>query len=460
MTMPTHAHRSPWLWSAMLCGLIAISATAIAADVKPTAVTTADPEIGVEELALLLKPLTKEELAVEADGWLALLKAKVTEISRGEIAVRKLGATPQPAPQAAATTAPTTQAAEELAKKKDVLLEKLTKLREQRTALIDRLNTVLAAYRTKGGDPAQYDLYVKAVSGINVDVKDVNATWKTILGWLQSPQGGIRWGLNIAKFVATLLAFWILARILGGATRKAISMTRRVSNLLGDFLVNIVRKVVFLIGVVIALSALEVPIGPFVAAIGAAGFVIGFALQGTLSNFAAGVMILLYRPYDLGDVVSVAGVTGTVESMSLVSTSIKTPDNQTVIIPNNSIWGGIITNITGNDTRRVDMTFGIGYEDDIARAQETMLDILKSHPLVLDSPEPVVKLHELADSSVNFVCRPWARTSDYWTVYWDITRAVKERFDAEGISIPYPQRDVHLYQHVGPPEPQETTTQA
>jgi len=453
MTSRNRRRPACWLLSAAVLGLTLWCAPpSRGADEKPAPATTANPEIDVEDLALLLKPLTVDELAIEADGWLALLKAKVAEISRDEIAVRALGAAPPPAPGAGATPPPSTQAAEELARKKDALLEKLNGLREQRTALIDRLNTVLAAYKAKGGETGRYDLYVKDVSGISVDVKDVNATWKTIVGWLRSPQGGIRWGLNIARFVATLLAFWILARILGGATRKATSMTRRMSNLLSDFLVNIVRKLVLLIGVVIALAALEVPIGPFVAAIGAAGFVIGFALQGTLSNFAAGVLILLYRPYDLGDVVSVAGVTGTVESMSLVSTSIKTPDNQTVIIPNNSIWGGIITNITGNDTRRVDMTFGIGYEDDIGRAQEALLDILKNHPLVLDDPEPVVKLHELADSSVNFVCRPWARTSDYWSVYWDITRAVKERFDAEGISIPYPQRDVHLYPHAAAPE--------
>ncbi|MHC5073021.1 MAG: mechanosensitive ion channel family protein, partial [Planctomycetota bacterium] len=165
---------------------------------------------------------------------------------------------------------------------------------------------------------------------------------------------------------------------------------------------------------------------------------------GTLSNFASGLMILLYRPYDIGDFVSVADATGTVEAMTLVSTTVKTPDNKLVVVPNSSIWGGTITNVTGSDTRRVDLVFGIGYGDDIQKAQAILEDVVSKQDLVLAEPAPVVKLHELADSSVNFVVRPWSRTGDYWNVYWDITRQVKERFDAEGVSIPFPQQDIYI----------------
>jgi small conductance mechanosensitive channel len=193
-----------------------------------------------------------------------------------------------------------------------------------------------------------------------------------------------------------------------------------------------------------------VEIGPFLAAIGVIGFVVGFALQDTLSNFASGVMLLVYRPYDIGDVVNAAGVLGKVDAMTLVSTTLKTFDNQDVIVPNSSIWGGIITNITANDIRRVDMTFGIGYGDDIDKAQGILEDIIKKHPLVLKEPEFVIKLHELADSSVNFIVRPWTKGADYWAVYWDVTKSVKERFDAEGVSIPFPPRDVHMYQEAAP----------
>ena len=172
-----------------------------------------------------------------------------------------------------------------------------------------------------------------------------------------------------------------------------------------------------------------------------------FALQDTLSNFASGLMIMFYKPFDVDDIVDVSGVGGKVKSMTLVTTTIMTPDNKLMVVPNNSIWGNIITNVTGSRVRRVDLVFGIGYEADIDKAQHVLEDILANHPLVLHEPEPNVRLHELADSSVNFICRPWVKTDDYWTVYWEVTRNVKERFDTEGISIPFPQRDLHVYRH-------------
>ena len=218
------------------------------------------------------------------------------------------------------------------------------------------------------------------------------------------------------------------------------------SELLKDFLVKIIRKIIFIVGFVVALSMLGINIGPLLAAIGAAGFIVGFALQGTLSNFAAGIMILIYRPFDVGDLVEIADTTGTVDAMTIVSTTLKTIDNQIVVLPNNMIWGDKIIKIPGSDLRRVDMVFGIGYSDDIAKAQSILEDILLKHEAILKDPEPIVKVHELADSSVNFAVRPWVKTDDYWDVYWDITRSVKERFDAEGVSIPFPQRDVHMHQ--------------
>ena len=158
------------------------------------------------------------------------------------------------------------------------------------------------------------------------------------------------------------------------------------------------------------------------------------------------MMILFYRPYDVGDAVEVGGVTGKVRDMSIVNTTILTFDNQTLILPNSKIWGDVIKNITAQRMRRVDMTFGIGYDDDIPKAESILMEIVSGHDKVLQDPEPVVKLHNLGDSSVDFIVRPWVNTADYWDVYWDITRAVKLRFDAEGVSIPFPQRDIHLYQ--------------
>lgn len=251
---------------------------------------------------------------------------------------------------------------------------------------------------------------------------------------------------KIAIFLAILLIAKILAGVASSLVRGSLNRSKlNATNLLKDFAAGTAGKIVFFLGFLIALTALGVNIGPFLAAFGVLGFVIGFALQDTLGNFAAGVMILLYKPYDLGDVVSAGGVTGKVTDMNLVSTLFKTPDNQNIIVPNGQIWGGTITNITANDTRRVDLTAGIGYDDDIEKTEKVLFEIVTGHPKVLSDPAPVIKLHELADSSVNFVVRPWSKTSDYWDVYWDLTREIKLRFDKESISIPFPQTDVHLH---------------
>ena len=194
-----------------------------------------------------------------------------------------------------------------------------------------------------------------------------------------------------------------------------------------------------------ALAALEVSMGPLLAMVGAAGFIVAFAMQDSLSNFSSGLMILFFRPFDIGDSVDAGGVSGVVESMNLVATTIKTFDNKKMIVPNNKIMGDVITNATDVDERRVDLVFGIGYDDDIAQTIALLEEIVSQHPKVLSDPAPNIRLHELADSSVNFIVRPWVKTADYWGVYWDVTHEVKQRFDAENIGIPYPQRDVHLH---------------
>jgi len=390
---------------------------------QPAPVTTKDPAISIEELEYRLQPLTKDDLAVEANGWLQVLKKHVAKVSEAQI-----------------------KALTSEGDAKTQLLESVTKLKEQQTALTDRLKAVIDEFQAKGGTSEDYEAYIKAISGVEVDVSDAGATWTVITGWLLSMEGGLRWAKNIAFFLVIILVSWILSNVIGKAVQKAVANIKSTSALLKDFIVNITRKAVFIVGFVVALSMLEVNIGPLLAAIGAAGFIMGFALQGTLSNFAAGILILIYRPYDVGDLVEVGGMLGKVDAMTIVSTTLRKPDNQKVVIPNNMIWGDIITNITGTSKRRVDLVFGIGYSDDIAKAQKVLEEILANHEAILKDPAPVVKVHELADSSVNFVVRPWVETGNYWDVYWDVTRSVKERFDAEGVSIPFPQRDVHLHQ--------------
>ena len=411
------------------------------------ATTTANSEVPVDELELLLKPLTKDELEVEVETWLGLLKEKASEVSMAEIhASQKTKEIKEVKEDIEETITPDSNEQIELkTKTKEQILSNITKLQEERTALINRFTSAVDALEAKGGDVEEYRKYASVTGDISVDIKDVSAARTVAIGWLTSPEGGLLWAERIVFFIVTLLAFFILSRVLSKITRKAVSVSEKTSDLLGQFFVAAVRKTTMLIGIVLALSMLGVNIGPLVAGIGAAGFVIGFALQGTLSNFASGLMILLYRPYDVGHVIEAGGVKGIVDSMSMVSTTIKTLDNQVVIMPNSTIWSDVIINVTGSDIRRVDMMFGISYRDDINKAQKILEEIVKGHKLVLDDPEPVIRLHELGDSSVNYVCRPWTKTSAYLEVYWDITRSVKERFDAEGISIPFPQRDVHIY---------------
>ncbi len=410
------------LFVALLLGVLALPPAAAAQD--PT--TTQDPRIAVADLADRLLPLTRAELKVEADGWLGQVRATAQELADRQVRQR--------------TAAPDQQAA---------LATEIASLRAERDRRLERLEAAVAAFAEKGGSTDDVDVYRKyaaAVGGVQLDVTDAGALWTTVVGWLQSPDGGLRLLRNVIFFLLTLLAFRLLSRLAGSLCSGALGRFRHASDLLREFLVNSTRRVIMFIGVVVALSMLDVEIGPFLAAIGAAGFVIGFALQGTLSNFAAGVMILLYRPYDIGQFVTVAGVQGTVEAMTLVSTSVRTGDNQLVIVPNSSIWGGVITNAHGKDTRRVDLKFGVSYSDDLAKAEAVLRQVVAVHPLVLKDPAPVIKVHELADSSVNFIVRPWVKTADYWNVYWDLIRQVKEAFDREGISIPFPQRDVHLHQ--------------
>ncbi|UCC13402.1 MAG: mechanosensitive ion channel family protein [Gammaproteobacteria bacterium] len=292
---------------------------------------------------------------------------------------------------------------------------------------------------------------VKTTGEISSEVLDSRVIGALVKDWIDTA------GEAIAKTAPTFLVkaltfliivyiFLLLGRLAQRLMTKGIDASGlKISRLLRRMAISTTRNLILLIGVLIALSQLGIAVGPLLAGLGVAGFILGFALQDTLSNFASGMMILLYRPFDVGDVVETGGVFGKVSHMSLVNTTILTFDNQTLVIPNNKIWGDVIKNVTAQKVRRVDMTFGISYSDDIPKAEAILRDILASHELVLEDPEPVVKLHTLGESSVDFITRPWTKSEDYWDVYWDVTREVKMRFDAEGVSIPFPQRDVHLF---------------
>lgn len=436
---------TPLFFRHLLCLLLTgclFAAWPAAAVDQAQPVTSGDPKIPIEELKLVLKPLPKQQLLTEADAWRNLLQEKAAEIAAVEINIQR-----DNREIAAADLAEARQ------EEKLTLLEQVTALREERTALVDRLRTVLDELERKTAESdsdtlaaiKDYRLYSSAVSGISVNVQDTTSAWIAIKGWLLSAEGGQRWGMNIARFLLTLVIAAVIASLVSAAIRHALTRVRGTSVLLENFLVRGARWIILAVGLIMALSALEISIGPLLAVVGAAGFIIAFALQDSLSNFASGLMILFFKPFDQGDVIDAGGVSGKVHSMNLVSTTILTFDNKRMVVPNNKIWNDVITNITGVAERRVDLGFGIGYSDDVDLAHSILSEIVSEHPKVLAEPEPTIRVHALADSSVNFIVRPWAKTEDYWDVYWDITREVKKRFDAQGVGIPFPQRDVHLY---------------
>ena len=289
----------------------------------------------------------------------------------------------------------------------------------------------------------------KAISVSMVDADVLNILWEDLRDslsvWLQFSAADFLFQALV--FAAILLGARLLGRLARNLVQRGFSRNPgNTSQLLRDMTISLVGGGVFVIGFLIALSQIGISLAPMLAGLGVAGFIIGFALQDTLGNFAAGGMILIYRPFDVDDYIEVAGVDGTVKKMNLVSTTITTPDNQALIIPNSKIWGDVIRNKTGQRVRRVDLEFGISYSDSIEHAEEVFRKVLATMPAVLPEPAPNIQVIRHGESSIDFIVRPWVKTEDYWPTYWAMQRAVKLAFDEAGITIPFPQRDVHHFQ--------------
>ena len=250
-------------------------------------------------------------------------------------------------------------------------------------------------------------------------------------------------GRVIAALVVFIVGRWLAKRI----SRICVTVLERskVERTLINFLSNIVYYALLAAVIIAALNQLGVSTASFLTVIGAAGLAIGLALKDSLGNFSSGVMLILFRPFKIGDFVTVAGVSGTVEEINIFNTGMKTPDNQKIIVPNSSIMGNVITNVTANPIRRIDLVVGIGYGDKIDQAKDVLRRILAEESHILKDPAPAIAVSELADSSVNFVVRPWVKTEDYWTIRFDLMEKIKLQFDEAGINIPYPQQDVHMF---------------
>ena len=328
----------------------------------------------------------------------------------------------------------------------------LTEMQLQYALQSERLRQLVGSMERLEVDTRNYRaILLKNSSGVSVGMFDSDVVVQIVRdGWRKTRESVVQNSPDIALKLLVFLIVLLVFRMLSRLIRKAVGATLErssadLSNLLKDILISASGGTVMIVGVLMALSQIGISLAPMLAGLGVAGFIVGFALQDTLGNFAAGAMILVYRPYDVDDFVEVTGASGLVKKMTLVSTTITTFDNQTLVVPNSKIWGDVIKNVTAQKLRRVDLEFGISYGDDILNAERVLSDIVTKHEMVLSEPEPNIRLHTLGDSSVNFIVRPWVKTEDYWAVYWDLTREVKVRFDREGISIPFPQRDVHVY---------------
>jgi small conductance mechanosensitive channel len=251
------------------------------------------------------------------------------------------------------------------------------------------------------------------------------------------------------KLIAAIVVFFVgkwLARKISNLLKRGMQKAETDPTLIG-FVGNIAYFGLLTMVVIAAVGQLGVQTTSFIAVLGAAGLAIGLALQGSLANFAAGVLMIIFRPFKAGDYIEAAGTAGSVEEVQLFTTTLKTPDNKIVIIPNAQVTAGTITNYSARDTRRLDLVFGVGYGDDLDKVKRVIWEVLNEESRLLKDPEPVVAVLNLGESSVDFAVRPWVNSADYWGVYFDLQEKMKKRFDQEGISIPFPQRDLHVYQH-------------
>jgi len=275
-----------------------------------------------------------------------------------------------------------------------------------------------------------------------IKLPDLGFTGDEVIVMLQTT--GLDFAINTVTAIAIFLIGRIVVRFLTRGMRKIMEQ-QDVDKTLVSFASNFVGMVLLAFVIIAAIGALGVQTTSFIAVLGAAGLAIGLALQGSLSNFASGVLIVLFRPYKVGDWIEAAGVSGSVEEVQILTTVLKTGDNKQVIVPNSQIMNSIITNYSANDTRRIDMIVGVSYDDDLDQVRKTLEELVAADDRVLDDPACTIAVSELADSSVNFIVRPWTATADYWGLKLDLTEAIKKRFDKEGISFPFPQQDVHLY---------------
>lgn len=377
-----------------------------------------------ENLSLFIVPLTAKELGTVADAWQKHLRALLEASTNLNLKLN---------------------AASDGAKVK--LRSKLLTIKGEQAAIMSNYKAVLEGWSAKGGTAEEllvHQQYINALTIGAIRTSDTQTLFKLVFEWVFSKDGGLSVLTNIVFAIVAIIVLIVIARFSRILTRRWLEKIPGISILLKKFLLVIVYWLTLVTGTMLILGFAGYNITPLFAVFGGLSFIVGFALQDTLGNLASGLMMMVLKPFDTGDFIEISGVSGVVDDMSVVSTQIRTFDNQIIIVPNSKVWGDVIVNVSAADTRRVDMVFGIAYSDNAQHAIEVLWELVKKHPKCISDPLPEIFVGELGESSVNIFCRPWVATDDYWIVYWDIIGQAKERFDQERISIPFPQRDVHI----------------
>ncbi|TCL08685.1 small conductance mechanosensitive channel [Shimia isoporae] len=418
-----------WLMCVFTIFLFGVWAACAQASSEDMVSQASDPTVETEKLELFVVPLTVAQISELADVWQGHLSDVISEFV--ELSQKDDGGDSDAAKAARAQVEATL---------------------EQQTRVADNYRAVIASWTAKGGKAEEIDphqRYLTVVAGATIRATNPATLFSIAWDWLGSRDGGLGFLMKTSVFFVSLIVLLFVARFVRNLAARGLRRLPAMSNLLRGFVLTVVYWITVVVGLMIALGIAGVNVTPLFAVFGGLSFILGFALQDTLGNLASGLMIMVLKPFDTGDFIEVSGASGVVDDMSVVSTQIRTFDNQIIVVPNSKIWGDVITNVSAAKTRRVDLVFGIAYSDSAPEALEVLKGLVAADKRCLPDPAPAIFVGELGESSVNLFCRPWVRTEDYWDVYWDLTGLVKETFDAEGISIPFPQRDVHLIQADG-----------
>ena len=339
------------------------------------------------------------------------------------------------------------QHTKEEAQLKNLMVVNVTNLRSQQTAIVDRFNVVLDELDAKGGESISYRKYIDGTSAVKIDLTDIEGLGVRLVSWLKSNEGGILWGMNLAKFLGILLASAIAARLLANSTNRILTRVGGVSSLFRQFVVMVVERSTLIVGVLLALTSLGVSLGPVVALLGGASFVLAFALQSNLGNFASGLMLLVNKPFDVGDEIKVAGYWAYVDSISLANTKIKDFSGNIITLPNNTVWGGEITNYTHTDIRKVSLTIHVKFHQDIDLIHDMWMRITAAHPKVLDDPAPAsFPWNTHYDYYIPIGLSARSKTEDYWSVYVDLLKELQKRILELNIELATPQQEIKLDQ--------------